>query len=142
MNTMMWQPSKLLRVLIHKVDCAGALAFFLLGIVSHLPIVLIGAKTLISGVAASMEARDLAIRGLVESLMIIIQDDANTYPSTLSLLEELFADAHLVAVTMVGQAAQDFKQYIGLRKHQFKWHGFSSLMSPHLKERLTCHSAT
>ncbi|RHN78390.1 hypothetical protein MtrunA17_Chr1g0164971 [Medicago truncatula] len=93
-----------LRVLVAKVGSADALAFFLPGLVSNLSKVLHGAKTMTSGAAGSMEAIDLAIRGLAEFLMIVLQDDANASvldmevssssdpnecKSSLSLLEEL-----------------------------------------------------
>lgn len=87
-----------------QVGSADALAFFLPGLVSNLSKVLHGAKTMTSGAAGSMEAIDLAIRGLAEFLMIVLQDDANASvldmevssssdpnecKSSLSLLEEL-----------------------------------------------------
>jgi len=90
--------------LLLQVGSADALAFFLPGIVSNLSKVLHGAKTMTSGAAGSMEAIDLAIRGLAEFLMIVLRDDANASvldmevsassdlnecKSSLSLLEEL-----------------------------------------------------
>ncbi|XP_057963630.1 uncharacterized protein LOC131154857 [Malania oleifera] len=65
------------RVLVAKVGTADALAFFLPGVVSQLVKVLHVSKTMISGAAGSAEAIDQAVRGLVEFVVIVLQDDAN-----------------------------------------------------------------
>ncbi|KAM0029383.1 putative armadillo-like helical protein [Helianthus debilis subsp. tardiflorus] len=90
-----------LRVLVAKVGTADQLAFFLPGVISQIGKVLHVSKTMISGAAGSMEAMDQALRGLVEFLMIVFEDEANlsslddsevnlnTEKSPLSFLEEL-----------------------------------------------------
>ncbi|XP_010431644.1 PREDICTED: TELO2-interacting protein 1 homolog [Camelina sativa] len=70
-----------LRILVAKVGTADVLAFFLPGVVSQIAKVFHVSRAMISGAAGSVDALDQAIRGLVEFLMIVLEDQTNSSKS-------------------------------------------------------------
>lgn len=77
-----------------QVGTSDALAFFLPGVVSKFIKVLGFARTMSSGAAGNIEAIDQSIRGLVEYLMIVLEDDANSLCLEMSLNSKMNAEIY------------------------------------------------